>query len=308
MLSPTQTISATPATVQLGEILEVDADRWTVTVRAEMTREVYRFVPIPSSYGHRAEGEGIHYMPEPGSRCLLVISRDIVVPLVFIPPSSGGGYAGNRPALNPGDIALLTRDQNGIRIGRGGLVEIQATPSSYIALNPTTDSIFSFAENHQCCSPGGTVTWSSDRPEEIPSGRTPTRLHAQFREFAEDPEPCVDIEIGHLPEETRVDGGQRVLHIGTRTAIGFPTSNLSANQLGQWEVRANKVTVTKTLLPLIPQPVLLSTAFLTDLNTALIALSAAVPASAAALSPLITTITAQLGGFGNYASTTLESA
>jgi len=301
------------SSIQMGEVIGVDSDRWTLSIRAELTKERYMDVPVPSTYTHHAEGEGIHFMPEVGARCLFTRSKDSVVPLVFIPPSSTAGYAGNRPMLNPGDIALLTRDQNGIRIRRGGVIEILATPSCYTAYIPADDSIFSFAENRHTHAPGGELQWLTERPEEVPTGRTPTRLSLDLKEYAEDLTPSISLEIGHIPGEIRIDGGQKILNLETKLA-GIATSSISSQPNGAWEIKvpgllSGKLSVTSTLLPLPPQPVLLGKDFLIDLLTALSAAATAVPSLAVPLGPFITKLTAQTTtGVGTYVSTTLESS
>ena len=304
---------AAVSSIQIGEIIAVDSERWTLSLRAELTKEKYMDVPIPSTYSHHAEGEGIHFMPEVGARCLFTRSKDSVVPLVFVPPASTGGYAGNRPALNPGDLALLTRDQNGIRIRRGGMIEILASPTCYTAYIPADDSIFSFAENRHTYAPGGEIQWLSERPEEVPTGRTPTRLFIDLKEYAEDLAASITAEIGHIPGEIRIDGGQKILNLETKFA-GVPTSSVTAYPKGAWDIKVpgglvGKVSVTSTLFPLPTQPVLLGKDFLIDISAALSAISAALPPATAVLGPIIAKLQAQITlGIGTYVSTSLESS
>jgi len=189
-----------PAFIQLGKVIDVDPSKWTMRVRALEGEQTFNDCPIPSLYTHPFEGEGIHFVPEPGAYVWMCRPSEGDVrafPLLYHPlPDSSSNQRANRPVLNPGDISLETRDRNGMRIRRGGVVEIFSTAIARTYYLPSKNRILTFAENWELETFGGHLRWNTARPEEDPDGLKSTKFDLSVKEFADHPEAAVQLRVG----------------------------------------------------------------------------------------------------------------
>jgi hypothetical protein len=168
-------------------------------------------VRIPSLYSHAASGEGIHYMPEVGSWCWVCKPSDSAETAFVLlggssivkdnaPSGKTGSFDMNRPIMNPGDIALLTRDGNGLALRRGGVVELRGTALSKIIFDPPKNRILTIAENYTVQTFGGTMTWRNLRRENDPNGLMGTRYQIKAKEYADNSGHSVQITLGNTGE------------------------------------------------------------------------------------------------------------
>ena len=164
---------------------------------------------IPSVYSHPMNGEGIHFLPEVGAFCYVCFSSDKkTLPFLLsagaatVPKdrSPSGGLPGSmdmfRPLLTAGDIALLTRDGNGLTLRRGGVTELKGTPLAKIVFNPTMNQVFIIAENYRVQTFGGSTEWKNLRREEDSDGQVRTLLSTTVKEYATSKSYSVRLQMG----------------------------------------------------------------------------------------------------------------
>jgi len=173
-----------------------------------------------SPYHNPANGEGIHHLPEVGSICYIAWPNDNTPPFIlgYIGAASATvsatdaparpsvaaegsstdvSFRSRRPKLNPGDIAITTRDENFIMLRRGGVVQIGATPIAQRVYIPVLNYIKDFCENYEMHSFGGDIAWTVGRQEDDPSGQAPATYTFHLNEFSQDAKATVRIQ--HLP-------------------------------------------------------------------------------------------------------------
>lgn len=187
------------AVIQRGFIAAVNPDKWTMTVQTAYGRRRVVDCPIPSVYTHRNRGEGIHFIPEVGADVWLCFPSEDSrpFPITYIPPAGeDASVRANRPNLTPGSYALLTRDGNGVRIHRGGVVEIESTPLCKMIFLPREDAIVTFAQEWRLETPSGRMHFYTGEPGELPNDVVLSRFLAQFKQQANDKQHVVDLSIG----------------------------------------------------------------------------------------------------------------
>lgn len=193
-----------PAYVELGRVLDVNISNYTLTVATQQSNMVQSGVSFATPYQHFDNGEGIYFMPEVGS--LVWVCR----------PSTGGhavvlGWASgldktnmrtNKKDLNPGDIYLGTRDENGIWLRRGGVIQIGATPLCQRIYLPINNTIRDFCEQYSMNTVAGDLVWAVEGLENADDGDRPcsTTLTARYR--AKDPAPIAQLKMGSHGDST----------------------------------------------------------------------------------------------------------
>jgi hypothetical protein len=204
------------------EATVVDVNRKTYCVKVETrhTSKSIEDIQALAPYHHFANGEGIHHLPEVGAVCLVAFPSDDTPPFIMgykgsaavliseddTPERSTSAAEGSmtdvswrsrRPKLNPGDIAITTRDENFIFLRRGGIVQIGSTPISQRVYIPILNYIKDFAENYAMQTFGGDVSWTVGRVEDDPGGNAPATYVFHMNEFAQDAKATV--RVRHLP-------------------------------------------------------------------------------------------------------------
>jgi hypothetical protein len=196
---------AVPAEIVFGRVVEVDPDRWVCRVLS--SDPVREFSPVlVSSLFMGTQGEGIHAMPEVGVRVYVAVPSDgthaFIVGYAFtVDETTGDGRnAGSlhsgRPHLNPGDIAALTRDQNGVVIRRGGIVEIRSTPLARTIYNPQGNQVLTIAESWEVETFGGNIAWKNLQREDDQDGELSARFQQEVRQYVDSPRSSVRIQMG----------------------------------------------------------------------------------------------------------------
>lgn len=198
-----------------AEVVNVNPDTFTVTVETRHSSKHVEDITWISPYHHYRNGEGVHFVPEVGSLCYVGWPSDNTPPVVlgFVSAarpvdgeslrfgSDGSSdqdvsFRSNRMPLNPGDIALTTRDENFVVLRRGGVLQIGATPTAQRVYIPIQNYVKDFCENYNLATFGGEMAWTVDRPEKDPSGKAPTEYVFHLREYAEDQKATV--RVRHL--------------------------------------------------------------------------------------------------------------
>jgi hypothetical protein len=205
-----------------GVITDVNRKTFTVRVDTRHSGKTVEDIQVMSPYHHFSSGEGIHHLPEVGAICLIAFPSDNTPPFIMGylgaastlqtlneeegPERSTAAAEGSatdvsfrsrRPQLNPGDIAITTRDENFLILKRGGVLQIGSTPLSQRIYIPVLNYIKDFAENYELSTFGGDVSWTVARQEDDPSGDAPASYVFHVNEFAQDAKASV--RVSHFP-------------------------------------------------------------------------------------------------------------
>lgn len=206
--------------VEEAVITDVNRNTWTVTADTKHSGKTVPDIQIGVPYHHYEAGEGFHHLPEVGAICYLAWPSDNTPPFILCyigaaasqtstdgeparstPDGSGSptdvSFRSKRPNLNPGDIAITTRDENFLYLRRGGIVQIGATPIAQRIYIPILNYIKDFCENYEMQAFGGDVAWTVGRQEDDPAGNAPATYTFHLNEFAQDEKATV--RIRHLP-------------------------------------------------------------------------------------------------------------
>lgn len=215
-------------------ITNVNRNTYTVTCQTRHSDKEPEDIQILAPYHHYGNGEGIHHLPEVGAICLLAWPSDNTSPFIMgyigaanirnstdgdpersTPDGSGSmtdvSFRSRRPQLNPGDIAITTRDENFLYLRRGGVVQIGATPIAQTIYIPVLNYMKHFSENFEHHTFGGDVAWTVDRQESDPSGNAPATYIFHMNEFAQDAKATVRIQ--HLPLGGSGDKSAWTVHV-----------------------------------------------------------------------------------------------
>jgi hypothetical protein len=209
-----------PFRCEEGTITDVNRNTYTVTVETRHSEKTVEDVQVLAPYHHFSNGEGIHHLPEIGALCWIAWPNDNTPAFVLgyagaasVLGSSDGtparststaegsntdvSFRSRRPKLDPGDIAITTRDENFLVLKRGGVIQIGATPICQRIYLPILNYIKDFAENYEMHTLGGDVSWTVARAENDPSGDAPSSYVFHMNEFAQDAKATVRIQ--HMP-------------------------------------------------------------------------------------------------------------
>lgn len=197
-----------PAFIIEARVLDVDIDRYTLTVAPQFIKNPQSDIPFATPYQHFDNGEGIYFMPEVGSICWMCYTSQGGKPVVIgwsAAQDDTGSFKSRKQNLNPGDIYLGTRDENFIILRRGGVVQIGGGPLCQRICLPLNNTISDFCENYGLHTLGGDLEWTVRREEETTDGHRPASLKVSAREFADDPAPIAELEIGsHDDDQTSI--------------------------------------------------------------------------------------------------------
>jgi hypothetical protein len=206
-----------------GTVTDVNRKNWTVTVETRHSSKGPNDIQCLVPYTHVNNGEGIHFLPEVGAICMLAWPNDNTPPFIMgfkgaagVQTSQDGrperstadpegsdtdvSFQSRRPDLNPGDIAVTTRDENFIYLRRGGIVQIGATPISQRVYVPVLNYIRDYCENYSMSAFGGDVTWSVLRQESDPRGGAAATYVFHMNAEAQDAEATVRVRYMPLEE------------------------------------------------------------------------------------------------------------
>lgn len=205
---------------QQAVVIDVNRSNWTCSLQTVHGAQTMGDVQWSSPYHHYTGGEGFHFIPEVGAHCWVAMPSDNTPAFILAfraPPAvlttkgndparssedPGGSptdvtYQSNRLDLNPGDLAMTTRDGNMLILRRGGVLQIGATALCQRIFVPIRNFIHDYCENYEMATPAGDVAWIVDRPELDPIGKPPCSWSFHMREFATDKHATV--RVRHLP-------------------------------------------------------------------------------------------------------------
>lgn len=198
------------AKVVQGRIVNVNTTKWTVDVVGQFDRTRYFGIQVGAPYAHYVNGEGFYAMPEVGAACMVCLPSDSSPPFVlsYVMPhavvddasddapvgtksrtsaresASDVSFAGNRPAMGPGDIGWRGRDGNFVILHRGGVLQLGATELSQRIFLPLRNLMVDVSENYEHHNTGGSITWGLQ--DVTGAARAPSQQMQTFRVFADD--------------------------------------------------------------------------------------------------------------------------
>jgi hypothetical protein len=105
--------------------------------------------------------------------------------------------------MNTGDMVFQTRDRNGLKLRRGGVVEIYSTPIARIMLLPNSNEVLTIAENYRLEAFAGKLKFSTFRGEEDPDLQKGGQFSLSVKEFVDHPHPVLELKVGtQISDET----------------------------------------------------------------------------------------------------------
>ncbi len=166
--------------IETAVIVDVDMDRWTVTLMTQNSSRYLTNVPWLTPYLHQEAGEGVHVVPEAGSQCMVLMpsdGEDTAYILAYAPIPREDSFRANRPDMNPGDMGFVGRDGNRVMVRRGGVIELSSGLATTLYL-PLSSIIRHFAKQIETETMAGGCRWEVDVAQGG-SAKTRYRLHVR---------------------------------------------------------------------------------------------------------------------------------
>ena len=141
-------------------------------------------------------------MPESG--CVIYIARPSdssskAIPLLFGGADDAqGSFRSNRSTMNPGDIFLTTRDDNGLKLKRGGTTEISSTPLAKTVYTHYDNAVTNIAENFHVKSLGSNIDVETDFRSEDANNKAGSRILLRSREYVDTSGDQVTLSLGRV--------------------------------------------------------------------------------------------------------------
>lgn len=219
-------MSLEPLSVCKGRVMVVNKSNWTCTVLSEHIGPV-EDVPIAPIYIGEA-GNGMYYLPEIGSTVWLAhVDQAGWFILMGAPISVDGDdtevrdndTSMGRHEADPGDIVLSGKLGSNLTVRKSGIIEIGASPIAKRFYIPLQNFIRDFCKSYEMISAGGNISirtndsdatfgtitesvvsdpTSPDGIEDITIAKTPTKLEMRIKEFAQDKEPVIELQMGRV--------------------------------------------------------------------------------------------------------------
>ncbi len=230
-----------------GVVTDINRRDWTVTVETRHTAKSPSEVVTLSPYHHFENGEGFHIMPEVGAICMLAWPSDNTPPFIMgykpaastttsedqenpagadlegEPVDQAVSFRSRRPRdMNPGDIAITTRDENFLMLRRGGIIQIGATAIAQRVYIPVLNFIRDFAENYRMDTFGGDVEWRVYRDEDDASGDAPAEYTFHLNTNAQDEKATVRVRHMALAAPGDSQRAAWEVYVAPTTSIAIP--------------------------------------------------------------------------------------
>lgn len=230
--------------IETALIVDVNMRTWTVDLMTQFSDKPLFGVPWTSPYLNSENGQGIFYVPEVGTQCLLVTPSDgDASPFVmgFLPIPKGDSFRANRIDMNPGDAGIMTRDGNYVLVRAGGVIQVGSTQTAQRMYLPVNNTVRDFAENYSLTTFGGELVWETDT-QNVDNEQTPTRYVLRAKDHAEQQQGGaeyfpISLTVGRtLPkgDKTKRGGEDNLASSGLQDA-GSPLLELSIAVPGQQE-------------------------------------------------------------------------
>lgn len=191
-----------PVSIQAGRIVRVYPDRMSCDVQVELgQRNLYRDCLLLAAYFNFSHGSGIFGMPEEGAFVWVARSSEGGDRLFVIgyrsPADQTGSFGGRLRPMAPGDLMMVSKNNNGVRVYREGSVEIRGvSPLCFISLETYRKTIRTHANNYFIQSPGAEIAITAQTPEEDLDYVESCQLRTKVRAFADEKYPAVETHTG----------------------------------------------------------------------------------------------------------------
>jgi hypothetical protein len=186
--------------IELGVINDVDADNMMVNVTTESSATPGYRIPFMSPGLNQPTSGGFFYVPQVGTSVILgILSDGTRCILGYLPVEEGNGSykAGMRPSV-PGDFVWQGDNGNFMSMRSNGMIELFSTAICGILLIPIRNLMHILAENLILDCFAGTLEFYVDRKEDDSEGRQPCKLNFSVKQFADDKDELVKINMGNV--------------------------------------------------------------------------------------------------------------
>lgn len=301
MMSGVAKSGLTPARIQSGQIIAVHPDRMTCDVQIEMDqRNLYQDCLLLAGYFNFMHGSGVLAMPEVGALVWVARTSEQSDRLFIIgyrsATNENGSFAGRLRLMAPGDMMMVAKNNNGIRVFREGSVEIRGvSPLLFVSLETYQQTFRTHANNYYFQSPGAEIAITTQMPVEDQDYVESCRIRTKVRAFADEKYPAVETHIGGALEDLFEEGNEpttvTVPVLRTFVREDSDTSTMAVQVLVDRDGRAGlEVKDARVLLrdsgdvviyqddETAAEPFILGTTFLTDLQSSLTEISTALTA------------------------------
>ena len=253
--------------VKKASIVAVDKLKWTCTALEEGGDSgPIEDIPInPINIGK--DGSGMYYLPEVGSSVWLA-KTDLLGSFILMGcslPFDGDAlddsvsldndHSMAREQLEPGDIKISGTPESKILVKKSGTIEIGSSAMAKRFYLPLTNFIRDFCIRYEQITAGGgfsfktndsdqswgTITspvvadpTSQNGIENVTIGKTPTKFNLTVKEFAQDLDPVLELQVGRVDLDThdKLIGGQSWKDIVFELLLHNPNPNVE-EQTGQ---------------------------------------------------------------------------
>lgn len=196
--------------IEAAVVVEVDPSSYTCVVITERSGRRLR-VEVPSVRASNVNRSGIHFMPEVDDTCYVIHSGNVFAHIVGfgsdpISTDQGGDYKSSRPSLEPGAVAIASRNGKGLRLEANGVLSIGATSLSERLYIPTNGLIQDHFLRYNANTPLGSLVWEHSKTIDGAAVDSQDERHSvlyrhQVKALAQDAYATVDIAYGRLDEQ-----------------------------------------------------------------------------------------------------------
>lgn len=320
-----------PVTIQAGRITSVYPDRMTCDVQVELgQKNLYRDCLLLSAYFNFSVGSGMLAMPEPGALVWVARSSEGSDRLFVVgyrgASDTQGSFAGRLRPMAPGDLMMVSKNNNGVRVYREGSVEIRGvSPLCFLSLEAYQQTLRTHANNYYFQSPGAEISITTQMPEEDQDYIESCRLRTKVRAFADEKYAAVETHIGGALEELFEEGNEPATvstpvyrtFVRAESDMSEMASQILMDRTGLIGVETKDVRITLTGSVVIyqnaessAQKMILGNTFLSDLQASLTEISTALAAVANVPLPLtqqlLTNLSSSLAGDTPYLTPRLK--
>jgi len=169
--APHSDSQGSPVRVEGCTVISVQNKRWTVSVMPDARDKAITNVPVSSLY-ENPDGSGVYFLPDVGAHgYLMYVGKGSPIFFMGSVDTIGEiGYRGNKRDLRAGDIALVSSSGSRLIMRKGGVIELVSTSQLFQQMLPSTDKLFTRAENEEKQLMGFTHIWAHNRDDGIVIG------------------------------------------------------------------------------------------------------------------------------------------
>ena len=243
-----------------AKVMAVDKVKWTCTVLPEGGQGAPNTdIPVnPILVGE--DGRGMYYLPDIGSTVWLaeLPTYGFFILMGSSLPFDGSGedetksldadHSMSRPRLEPGDMTMTGGPGSEVLVRKNGVVEIGSSYMSRRFYIPLEYFIRDFTKKYEMITAGGGYSFKTDDfatgygsistqmvtdpnaingIEEVTIPKTPTKFNLVVKEFAQDKDPVLEMQVGRvdLEDKSKLIGGHDWKDIVFEMLLHNPADN-----------------------------------------------------------------------------------